>query len=290
MAERRDKTDPELVRQDRAVSSYLEDLLAAIPEGDGETEAGQASGGGETPPAVRPAAEPAAARPAEKGGRPVRESPAPPVIHLPELSPTLPAPEEIPARHTREVVRKAPRVEAAPEPAAKPARTSAPAPEVPEVPELPETPVPDWASPDFQALIFHVGGLRLAVPLIKLQSVVPFPERVTRAPGKPPWYRGLFHYRGRNVKVVDTATLVLDRHRDRLEEADRRPRKLLVVGEGEWALACREVGEVMRLRPDQVQWRTRRGRRRWLAGTVREHLCALMDTDAFAELLNQGEA
>lgn len=258
MAERRDKRDPELVRQEEAVSSYLEDLLAAIPE--------------------------------EPDTPPVQAAPAQPVIHLPELAPALPAPEEIPAQRTREVAREAPRAES-PTKSAEPALVVPPAAEgvAPESPEQ-ENPVPDWACPDFQALIFHVGGLRLAVPLIKLQSVVPFPERVARAPGKPPWFRGLFRYRGRHVKVVDTATLVLDRRRTRLEEADLPPRKLLVVGTGEWALACRDVGEVMRLRPEQVQWRTRRGRRRWLAGTVREHLFALMDIDAFAALLDEGEA
>jgi len=274
MADRRNGEDPALVRQDQALSSYLEDLLSAIPEGDEE-----ASGREEAP-------EP---EPAPHPPRPVLDTPARPVTHLPTVAPpepvepaVKPAPAEAPPAETPEESPPA-AVPAVDTPSVAARRAPAPEPE----PEGPHDPIPEWARPDFQALIFYVGGLRLAVPLVKLNSVVPYPRKVAPTPGKPDWFRGLFHYRGRNVKVVDTATLVLDRHRNRLSDEDLSPRKLLVVGDSEWALACRDVGEVMRLKPDQVQWRTSRGQRRWLAGTVREHLCALMDTDAFAELLEE---
>jgi len=47
---------------------------------------------------------------------------------------------------------------------------------------------------------------------------------------------------------------------------------------------------VLRLTPDQVRWRTERTRRRWLAGTVIEHMCALIDPPAFAEMLRTSGA
>jgi purine-binding chemotaxis protein CheW len=135
-------------------------------------------------------------------------------------------------------------------------------------------------------MIFHVGQLRVAVPLVKLHRVLRWDEshQVEPYAGQPGWIHGALYHRKRFVRVVDTAELVLPaNHRPPLEE--RRQGKLLIVGDGSWALACQEVGEVFRLTPDQVQWRSAYGRRRWLAGTVSERLCALLDTDEFAQLL-----
>jgi purine-binding chemotaxis protein CheW len=37
-----------------------------------------------------------------------------------------------------------------------------------------------------------------------------------------------------------------------------------------------------------VKWRTQRNQRPWLAGTVIEHMCALVDVTALAELIASG--
>lgn len=149
-----------------------------------------------------------------------------------------------------------------------------------------QDPVPGWARPWFQAMIFHVGQLRIAVPLVKLHRVLRWDESTQVEPyaGQPSWVHGAIYHRKRLVRVVDTAELVLPpSHRPPLEE--RRRGKLLVVGDGSWALACQDVGDVFRLTPDQIQWRSQQGQQRWLAGTVSERLCALLDTDLFAQLL-----
>jgi purine-binding chemotaxis protein CheW len=37
-----------------------------------------------------------------------------------------------------------------------------------------------------------------------------------------------------------------------------------------------------------VRWRTAQGKRPWLAGTISARLCALLDTDALAQILEAG--
>jgi purine-binding chemotaxis protein CheW len=150
--------------------------------------------------------------------------------------------------------------------------------------------LPDWAEPDFQALLFQVARLNLAVPLVKLHSVVPWEDAAVSAmPNQPPWCHGVFRYRDRNVTVIDTGRLVLpDDRREELEAQEAEPEKILIVGDGRWGLACRTVGEVVRLTPDEVKWRSGGGKRPWLAGTVLGRLCALMDTEAFAAMLERG--
>lgn len=149
---------------------------------------------------------------------------------------------------------------------------------------------PAWARPDFQALLFQVGRLKLAVPLLKLHSVVPWTEHISAMPNQPRWCHGMFRYRERNVVVIDTERLVLPDNRQRTDDETAGAEHILIVGDGRWGLACRTVGEVTRLTPEEVKWRSARGRRPWLAGTVLGRLCALMDTEAFSAMLTESRA
>ena len=109
-------------------------------------------------------------------------------------------------------------------------------------------------------------------------------------PGHAPWYLGLATYRDRSVPVVDTAQLVLppDRLARLTTPPEERIRRIVFIDEGRWGLGCDEVAEVISLGRDEVRWRTERTKRRWLAGTVIDHMCALLDPAAFAEMLATG--
>ena len=224
---------------------------------------------------------------------------------LREIPPSLPETDEIQDWDPAALEPAAPTVEAPPRPGVERPRiirrqpVVAPAPRpVPEVPEPiaeqavapppaepPAALQPEWGQAEFQALLFSVGGLTLAVPLVTLNSVVPWPEHgVTPMPNQPAWCFGLLHYRERNVRVVDTGTLVIPPDREELRPTEP-PEHILIVGDGSWGLACSAIGNVVRLAPDDVRWRRGGGRRPWLAGTVLGHLCALLDTDAFARML-----
>ncbi len=150
---------------------------------------------------------------------------------------------------------------------------------------------PAWAEEPFQCMLFKAGGLNLAVALVELHGILEWSEHITPMPGHAPFYLGLVKHRGRSVPVVDTARLVLpaDRRQELVHSAPgERLTRIILIGDAAWGLACDSVGEVLSLRPDQVRWRTQRTRRRWLAGTVVEHMCALLDARAFAHLLETG--
>ena len=51
-----------------------------------------------------------------------------------------------------------------------------------------------------------------------------------------------------------------------------------------------QVSRSIRLDPSEVKWRSQRTQRPWLAGTVIEHMCALLDVAALAELIASGAA
>jgi purine-binding chemotaxis protein CheW len=151
--------------------------------------------------------------------------------------------------------------------------------------------IPSWGQSRFQAMLFKVGGLTLAVPLVELSGVQEWgAHKVTPLPNHVPWFLGLTRYRERSAPVIDTARLVLPDERRKLLDSmpSDRLTRIVFIDEGRWGLACDEVAEVVNLQTDQVRWRTTRTSRGWLAGTVIEHMCALIDPSAFARMLNSG--
>ncbi|NOY66353.1 MAG: chemotaxis protein CheW [Gammaproteobacteria bacterium] len=153
-----------------------------------------------------------------------------------------------------------------------------------------ENKVPEWAEKDFQCLLFHVTGITLAVPLVKLNGVIPWNEDITPMPGHSPAFLGVLRHLNKNVQVMDTAQVILpDSQRQEALPAVERVKKIVLMDEGKWGLACDDIGEVITLQHTDVRWRTAEGRRAWLAGTVSERLCALLDTDCLSKILAEDE-
>ena len=149
-----------------------------------------------------------------------------------------------------------------------------------------ETGVPDWANGTFQCLLFRLRGMRLALPLSALDSILKWDGRATRIPGQPSWHRGVILYRGNRLVVVDTARLIMPERLPPATAAVPRNGHLLIVGDGRWGLACDSLQRPVSLRADAVHWRRGGGRAPWVAGTIRERLCALLDMEQLLRLFD----
>jgi purine-binding chemotaxis protein CheW len=146
---------------------------------------------------------------------------------------------------------------------------------------------PAWAAEPFECLLFDVAGLTLAVPLVCLGSIYSLAgHELTPLFGQPDWFLGILPSQGGNLKVLDTARWVMpDRYRDDF----RQGLQYVISVQGyEWGLAVHQVSRSLRLDPNEIKWRTQRGQRPWLAGTVIEHMCALLDVSELAELIASG--
>ncbi|WGV21232.1 chemotaxis protein CheW [Pseudomonas putida] len=159
-------------------------------------------------------------------------------------------------------------------------------------PDLPVPPAtvdgrPAWAAEPFECLLFDVAGLTLAVPLVCLGSIYTLAgQELTPLFGQPDWFLGILTCQAGNLKVLDTARWVMpDRYRDDF----RQGLQYVISVQGyEWGLAVHQVSRSLRLDPSEIKWRSQRGQRPWLAGTVIEHMCALLDVAALAELIASG--
>lgn len=146
---------------------------------------------------------------------------------------------------------------------------------------------PDWGQEPFECLLFDVAGLTLAVPLVSLGSIYPLQGHdLTPLFGQPDWFLGILPSQAGNLKVLDTARWVMpDRYRDDFREGLQY---VISVQGYEWGLAVHQVSRSIRLDPREIKWRTQRTQRPWLAGTVIDHMCALVDVAALAELIASG--
>jgi purine-binding chemotaxis protein CheW len=148
---------------------------------------------------------------------------------------------------------------------------------------------PDWSEEPFECLIFTVAGLKLAVPLVLLGAIhrLESDDEIRPIPGSPRWYMGMRPDRDQNLRVVDSAEWIMAGRVP--AEARDNYRFVIRLDDSEWGLACDDVAQSFTLRPDEVRWRTGRSKRPWLAGTVVDHMCALIDVRAMAKLLVRAE-
>lgn len=202
------------------------------------------------------------------------ERPVP--VTVPRPQPAAPAPVETPpAPPVAEVkIEVSDPVQA---PVVDPATAQAPS---------PEGGPPEWGRERFQCLGLRLAGLTLAVPLVKLNGIIEMPEEITPMPGHQPWFLGLVKHLDRQVKVVDIARIVLPEGR---EYGPIEARHVVLMDDSRWGIACEGITEVMTLEPDAVRWRSSRGKRPWLAGTVIEQMCAILDVDILARDLTTGQ-
>lgn len=156
----------------------------------------------------------------------------------------------------------------------------------------PEVEHPEWSEGGFESLLFKVAGfLTLAVPLVRLNGIVAWPGKLTAVPGHAEWFLGLLPNRGRQVKIIDIARFVIPANhqaRSTLEGGPRQFKHIILIDDGQFGLACEEMGTVLKLTQAQVRWRSDRSTRPWLAGTVIEQMCALIDIDHFVMMLKDG--
>ena len=141
--------------------------------------------------------------------------------------------------------------------------------------------VPAWAQEPFRVLLFRIGELRFAVPLILMCSVTRIPDRLTRVPAQPPWHLGVARYRDESVVVADLGLLL------GLRAPCPDPAYLLVIGDGCEAIACDTVEEAVVVTADDVRWRRAAGQP-WLSGLLVDHMCGLLDAEVIGRRIRHG--
>ncbi len=143
--------------------------------------------------------------------------------------------------------------------------------------------MPAWAQSRFDVLLFKVAGLTLAVPLISLGQIQPITSELTPLFGQADWFMGIQPTPTGKIRTVNTAKFVMPERYD--ENFAKNAKYVVSINGVPWGLAVDSVNQPIRLSPDAVKWRTNRGQRPWLAGTIKEHMCALLDIPMIGQIL-----
>ncbi|GHG69614.1 chemotaxis protein W [Alishewanella longhuensis] len=139
----------------------------------------------------------------------------------------------------------------------------------------------------FQALFFSVAGLKVAVPLTELGGIHELTD-INTLFGKPSWFKGVMLYREQKLNVVDTARWIMPEKYDATLAQGLNYQYLVMLGSSNWGLCCETLIDTITLEPEQIKWREHEGKRPWMAGLIKEHMCVLVDVEELITLLGRG--
>jgi len=139
----------------------------------------------------------------------------------------------------------------------------------------------------FQAMFFEVAGLTIAVPLIELGGIHNV-DKTNSLMGKPEWFKGVMLYREDKINVVDTALWVMPEKCDQNLKNSLNYQYIIMLSDSQWGLMAEHLVDTVTLEQEDVKWLDEPSKRPWLAGLVKDRMCALLDVESLIQLLNDG--
>ncbi|MDO6444346.1 chemotaxis protein CheW [Colwellia sp. 1_MG-2023] len=139
----------------------------------------------------------------------------------------------------------------------------------------------------FQAMFFDVAGLIVAVPLIELGGIHNV-DKINSLMGKPDWFKGVMLHREEKINVVDTALWVMPEKCNQTLKDSLNYQYIIMLNNSHWGLMAENLIDTVTLEHEDVKWLEGATKRPWLAGLVKERMCALLDVDALIHMLEEG--
>ncbi|WP_448213076.1 chemotaxis protein CheW [Colwellia sp. MEBiC06753] len=145
----------------------------------------------------------------------------------------------------------------------------------------------DYRQGRFQAMFFDVAGLTIAVPLIELGGIHNV-DHINALMGKPDWFKGVMLYREEKINVVDTALWVMPEKCDQQLKDSINYQYIIMLSNSRWGLMAETLVDTVTLEQSDVKWIDNNTKRPWLAGLVKDRMCALLDVDSLIKMLDKG--
>jgi purine-binding chemotaxis protein CheW len=143
--------------------------------------------------------------------------------------------------------------------------------------------LPDWVESEFQVLLFKVNGITMGMPLNAMRGILNYNGEASQLPGQPGWSLGVIINRDEKVVVVDSARLLMPERVT--DDAQFQPKQLLLIGEGDRALAVDTICNTLNVVKEGVRWRNGIHNKPWYAGIIVDELSVLIDVDGVLQLL-----
>lgn len=137
---------------------------------------------------------------------------------------------------------------------------------------------------EFQVLFFQLSSLTFAVPLVDLGGIHHLDASLNELFGKPDWFSGVMPRGDALYNIVDTAKWIgIGETSQTLNYSH-----YVILGETKWGLSCEKLLGTETISYAEVEWRKVSGKRPWLAGMIKDKMCALIHVHELIKLLNNG--
>jgi len=155
--------------------------------------------------------------------------------------------------------------------------------------EIKQTAIKDrsYRQGNFQAMFFDVAGLTVAVPLIELGGIHN-KEKTTSIMGVPNWFKGVMLHRDEKINIVDTALWIMPEKYNEKLKSSLNYQYVIMLDDSRWGLMAEHLVDTVTLGQDDIKWLDTSNKRPWLAGLVKDKMCALLDVEALIQLFDEG--
>jgi len=164
----------------------------------------------------------------------------------------------------------------------------APGAAVAEVPKreflVPDSGIPVWVNEDITCLSARIGGLTILIPAEYIECIQNVTGRLASSAKMPVWVYELVDDEEEPIQIVNTRKLVFGGVKSHHILPDSRSYAIL-LDDGAWGLSCDAIGDVVKLKKEDIRWRGKTGKRRWLAGTVSDHNAVILDVNKIEKAL-----
>ncbi len=144
-----------------------------------------------------------------------------------------------------------------------------------EITQRQTVPTSHWLNDEIDILLFRINDLELALPLVTLGRVQIISDSLSAPFGQIRWVLGLLPSEKGMIRVVDSAKFLLPEQN--IRDASKPYSYLISFDQSRWALAVDEIGESIRMDKERIKWRTRESATPWFTGTLRDHMCTILD-------------
>jgi chemotaxis signal transduction protein len=131
-----------------------------------------------------------------------------------------------------------------------------------------------------QCLMFRVGLNLLSLPLVKMNGVLQWTDKLTRLPQSPDWVLGILKHRDTNLRVLDSSKLL-----GISATKGIKPNHILILSDNVSAITCDNLEDVVTLEYNDIQWQPETGNP-LMYGIIRETLGYLLSPEAIIDSLN----
>jgi len=128
----------------------------------------------------------------------------------------------------------------------------------------------------FHVLLCEVAGLTIAIPLVELGGIHKI-TKISPLVGKPAWFMGLLIKGSNKYQCIDTARCIMPEKYTATLASELDYKFAVQLGKSPYVLCCEKISTTITLGKEDIKWRADSSKRPWLAGLLKEKMCALID-------------